>query len=559
MYIRLTRSKRSKNPTVQIVESYRENGKVKQRTIASLGVMRSEEDRERLTRVGNALIQKMESLRPQQSSFFPKPEKSIPKDTQRDAAKVDPKNLLHVRTRTCGFEEVFGKLAQEVGFKGILSTIDTMSRTSYSIQQIVMMLITQRLAEPTSKRRTLYLYQQENDTPICELHQVYRAMDALGPFDEPIQKAAYDATVRIFNRKIELYFYDITTLYFESVKQDSIRDFGYSKDGKFNQVQILLGIAVDKDGIPVGYEIFSGKTAEIQTFEIAMRKMAIRFNNAPATIVCDRGMMKKANLAFIESSKHFKYIIGEKLRTLAVQYHQEIQNKEKYQVHDELLLREMPHPRIPNARLILGFSQSRAKKDKHDRERLLDKLKVRLQRKGPKTLITNSGIKKYVTVIGGQVQLNEATIERDAAWDGFFGITTNHPDLTPLDIASQYRGLWQVEATFRVAKHDLRTRPIYHWTEPRIRAHILICFMTLFLERTLYTKLKQNGSSLTTNQIHDALKRCQRITFYDPVTNRTFEMDSNKPADAKLIFKTMTIPFRQPTQEIPNLAQVHLP
>lgn len=559
MFVRLTRSKTSKNPTVQIVESYREGKKVKQRVISSLGVVRDDQDRERLVNVGHSLINKLRSEADQQLkfSFLESETESMPdKARPRSSGFIDPKQLVHVRSTPCGFDDVYGTLSEKIGFRKLLGDIDEKSRCDFSIREIIQMLVNKRLEEPASKRRSLYLESTGKGVKPCELHHTYRAMDVLLPFSDKIQTLAYNSATDLLNQKVECFFYDVTTLYFESVLQDEVRDFGFSKDGKFNQVQTLLVLVVTDEGIPVGYEIFSGKTGEISTFQTAVEKLSKRFEITKCTIVCDRGMMSGDNLKFAATNKNMYYIVGEKLRQLPHKFQDTIFDKPKYQEHSEILIREIEHPTREKSRLVLCFSQQRANKDKRDRDRLIAKLQKKVEKKNkvakPHELISNRGVKKFVSITGGSVVLNREAILKEEKWDGFYGIATNHPKLTSTDVLHQYKGLWQVEATFRVSKHELRTRPIFHWSPDRIRAHILICFMALVLERSLEVILKKQNTPLTPTQIHDALSHCQRILFQEKTTQRLFEMDTNKPVEAKILYQTLGIPWRRPTRELPN-------
>ena len=547
MFIRLTRSKTSKNPTVQIVESYREGKKVRQKIVASLGVVKDNEDRQRLIHMGHALIAKLSGERNPQIALDSPDDEEVISEEQ----KVHPKNLIHIRNQASGFEEVFGELAKRVGFTDILSKIDKENAHEFSCQEIIQMLVRKRIEEPTSKRRSLYLEHQDKGALPCELHQVYRAMDTIEPFAHHFQSAAHNAALNLLGN-IECYFYDATTLYFESVLQDEVREFGFSKDGRFNQVQIVLCLLVTDQGLPVGYEIFAGNTAETKTLKTALDNLRKRYNVVRATIVCDRGMLSKDNLEFAESSADMNYIIGEKLRGLSKDFEEVFLDKSAYKaLGEENLIRDMAHPTRKEARLILVYSPSRARKDYQDRERLLKKLRKKLNPNSkPKAFISNAGVKKYVRTEGGTATLNLEAIAKEERWDGFFGIVTNHKTLPAEAALAQYRGLWQVEAAFRLTKHSLSARPIFHWTPKRIRAHILICFQALALERQLEIKLR--AANLTTQNIHDALSQCQKVILQDRRTFRLFEIDSNKPPEAKQIYETLGLKWRKATRELPK-------
>jgi transposase len=387
-------------------------------------------------------------------------------------------------------------------------------------------------------------------------------MDTAFPYAEEFQDIAHQAALDLFNQKIECFFYDATTLYFESVIQDEIRDFGYSKDGKFNQVQILFCLLVTEKGLPVGYEIFPGSTQEIKTLEKAIKNLSCKFKVEKATIVCDRGMLSKDNLEFAEKNGKMFYIVGEKLRKLPAKYHDKILDISTYESKGGICHKELEHPYRPGARLLLFFSEQRARKDKNDRDRLLSKLLKKINKKKhatPKDFVSNRGIKKFVSINGGSIQLNDEQIAKEEEWDGIFGIVTNHPQLTTEEVLGQYRGLWQVEESFRVSKNDLRMRPIFHWSPDRIKTHVLICFIALVLERHLEQILKKRRKPLTHINIHDALSLCKKIIFQEGGTHRLFQMSSNKPDEAKVIYKTLGLNWRSSTIELPNPGQNVVP
>jgi hypothetical protein len=259
VFIRLTRSKTSRNPTVQIVESYREGKKVRQRIISSLGVVRDDDDRERLVNVGHALINKLRSEANKQLNLGISESESDNEAPKARTKFVDPRLLVHVRSTPCGFEDVYGAMSNKIGFEKLLQDLDKGSRRDFLIGEIIPALVYKRLQEPASKRRSLYLEATERGAKPFELHQVYRAMDALLPFSGEIQRLAYNSATDLLNQKVECFFYDATTLYFESVLPDEVKDFGFSKDGKFNQVQTLLVLVVTDEGIPAGFDRTFGR------------------------------------------------------------------------------------------------------------------------------------------------------------------------------------------------------------------------------------------------------------------------------------------------------------
>jgi len=208
VYIRLKTSTASRNPTVQVIESFRQDGKVKQKIIASLGVVKNDEDKLRLIAMAQALINKMN---PEQLGLFPA---SANKDLSSEKTKpVNPKNLMHVRDRISGFEEVYGEMMKRVGFASELALIDRGHKHSFDVSKIIPMLIEKRLQSPASKRRSLFIETLEQGAVSFQLHQIYRAMDVILPFQDKFQTAAWNAASNLFGHPVECLFYDATTIY----------------------------------------------------------------------------------------------------------------------------------------------------------------------------------------------------------------------------------------------------------------------------------------------------------------------------------------------------------
>ena len=495
MYIRLTSSKKSKHSTLQIVEGVREGKKVKQKIIASLGIIKSKNDLEKLRKLADHLIQKLEK-------------EGLPAD-----GKIDIKNLVHKKTIYDGFGVVTNELMQLSGFSTVIQKAQ--GKNSFNLEEIVKLILTQRFDLPSSKLRT-YERQEDHGFYGIDLQHIYRAMDALEPLGSEIQKQAFN-TVCKFSGEIDCFFFDVTTLYFESVIQDEIRDFGFSKDQKYHSVQIVLALVVDAQGIPIAYELFKGNLAETKTLVPVLENLRNRFSINNVTVVCDRGLASKPNVEALQGS-HFHFVIATKLRSISkklkindLSAYSLLPNQKAIPEEEKVLVRTMEHPQYKDTLLIATYSPKRAKKDKEDRERLIEKLKKKLCNSSDETaiknVISNGGYKKFTNVKDGSLlTINEKAIEEDAKWDGFHGIAvSNSSNLTVEQALGRYHDLWHVEEAFRIAKCTLKTRPIFHWSPHRIKTHVLLCFMNLFLERFLELLLRQNETPLTPDKIRYGL------------------------------------------------------
>lgn len=532
MYVRLKTSKKSRNSTLQIVEGVREGKKVKQRVVASLGVVTDQNNLKKLLKLAESLVRKIE-------------EQGFPV-----SPKVDLNKLFHTMTVYDGFGTVVNKLMELTGLAKIIR--EAQGKNQFDLEEAVKLIIAQRLDLPSSKLRTCER-QQEHGFDEIELQHLYRAMDVIEPLSDKIQTQAFKAACSNANYPVDCFFFDVTTLYFESVKQDNLKDFGFSKDQKHHSVQVVLALVVDREGIPLAYETFKGNLAETKTLVPVLEQLRSRFSVENVTVVCDRGLASETNVKALQAAK-FHFVIATKLRSIAKKHnindlskYVPLPNQGNIPEDEQVLFRTLEHPQYKDTLLIATYSPSRAAKDKQDRERLLKKLQDKItdapNEASIKKVISNTGYKKYTTIkTGSSVTLNQAAIDADAAWDGFHGIAvSNSSKLTTTEALARYRDLWHVEETFRIAKSTLRTRPIFHWVPHRIRAHILLCFMTLFIERLLELLLRQKGTPLTPDKIRHSLSKVHTMHFKEMDTERQGKMESSLNEDAEKIFNVLGI------------------
>jgi hypothetical protein len=536
MYVRLKTSKKAKYPTLQIVKGVRVGKTVKQQTIAHLGVIKGKKDLQKLLKLAENLIQRVEK---EGIEFDPLVHKTL---------------LIHKATVYDGFGIVVDRLMQLTGLSKIIQNIP--GRHRFNLEEIIKLIIVQRLDLPSSKLRT---YERQNDHGFqdVDLENVYRAMDVIEPFVADIQKWAFETVCAFSALPLDCFFFDVTTLYFESVEQDEIRDFGFSKDQKHHCVQIVLALVVDSQGMPVAYEIFKGNLSETKTLLPVLESLRSRFSIKNVTIVCDRAMASKPNVLALQAAG-FHYVIATKLRSISkklkindLSEYSPLPNQENVPEDEKVLFRTLKHPQYDDALLIATYSPLRAEKDRKDRERLLEKLAKKLTSSSDeasvKKVMSNGGYKKFTNVKeGSQIVLNQEAIEADAAWDGFHGIAVaDSANLSVGAALARYRDLWHVEEAFRIAKCTLKTRPIFHWKPHRIRAHVLLCFVTLFLERFLELRLRQVGKSLTPDRIRYALSQVHSIFFEDKETNQEGKMESALSEDAENIFTVLGLPIER--------------
>jgi len=380
--------------------------------------------------------------------------------------------------RTIGPELIFGTLFDRLGFSIIK-------------EDLFRHLVIARLAYPTSKLKTVdYLYRYQGT--VTSPSTVYRFLDTLNEeYKTKVETIAYQYTKNTL-KTITVIFYDLTTLYFETEDEDDLRKIGFSKDGKFKHPQIRVGLLVGKDGLPIGYDIFEGNTFEGKTLIPTLEKLEKQYNLGKPTVIADSGLLSKENLELLKT-KGYQFIIGARIKNESdlvkdkiLKQATDLKDKDSFVIKKD------------DTRLIVTYADNRAKKDKHNRQRGLKKLKQKVQfGKLTKEHINSRGYNKFLTMVGEtKVTINEVAIEKDKLWDGLKGYVTN-TRLSPKTIIEQYSHLWQIERAFRISKTDLRIRPIHHYLRRRIEAHICIAFVAYTIYKELERLLKKHNLSIS--------------------------------------------------------------
>jgi len=285
-------------------------------------------------------------------------------------------------------------------------------------------------------------------------------------------------------------FYDMTTLYFEAEDEDDLRKIGFSKDGKFQHPQIMLGLLVGEGGFPIGYDIFKGNTFEGKTLLPTLQHMQRQYGLGKPIVVADAGLLSHNNIATL-TKKKYRYILGARIRNETDERKKQILERTKKMKHGDHVMLE----KSDGTRLLVTYSDSRAKKDGYNRKKGLKKLRQKVKSGTlTKDSINSRGYNKFLRLEGElTVTIDEKRVREDAEWDGLKGYVTN-TDLSPEKIVEHYGHLWQIEKAFCISKTDLRIRPIHHYLKRRIEAHICIAFVAYAiwkeLERTLQKLLE---------------------------------------------------------------------
>jgi len=551
MFVR-TRKRENGKVTILIAETTRVGGKVQQKTLRTVAtVFPSEVDR--FVELAEHIRAEMEIAR--EAGLFPAQTlaEMVIYSRSRSISDESPLavNMRKIREESrivSGIHEIYGSIYDEIGFSSVFKSCPV----SGSVMKNIVMA---RLARPCSKRSSAELLERDFGITL-PLEKIYRMMDTLnaGKINR-LQDICWHHSKSLLTEEIKVMFYDCTTLYFESFTEDELRRFGYSKDHKFNQGQVLLALMVTREGLPVGYDVFPGNMYEGDTFIQAIDKIKKRYRVKRVIIVADSGLLSKQNIELLEKEK-MEFILGARLRGLSQKWQNRLLDNTDYDKREKEgeVLRITSYSYTKTRRLIVSHSSKRAEKDRMDREKSIEKLRQKLEKsKNPQSLISNYGYKKYLTVDGDvQIGVNEEKLAHEALWDGLHGVMTNikGKDMNAEEVLSQYHGLWQVEESFRISKHDLRVRPIFHWSAKRIKAHIAICFVAFSLIRFLQYRIRQKiGECFSPQRIRDELYRIQESILKHTIDDNRYVVPSKPSQDAIKIYSALNkqrhvVPFR---------------
>lgn len=538
--------------SIGIYKSERFGKKVLQKLIQNVGFAKSKDELEAIQEIANEKLKKVILGGQLEFPFIISDNKIEHTCSESSDAEitVNPKNLVHKGVYNTGFFDIIGKVFNDLGFNTLpVKNIDLLEK-----------VISLRIAEPVSKQRTLKLLDEEYNAKF-KLHSIYRLMDDLVKNEERVKNKIYLNTVNLLNNKLDIMFFDVTTLYFESFIPDELRKSGFSKDAKFKETQVVLALLTTTEGLPVDYILFPGNTGECKTLKPIIENLTKKHQINSIILTADRAMFNYDNLEYLDSIG-IDYVIACKLKGLSKQMKDKVLNSRLYKLnaldneaywHNEFNLN--------NRRLIVSYSSARANKDKAHRDKILNKLNKLVSKNDLKInvdkLITNQGSRKFTSRVNSKVVIDQTKIEQDAQWDGLHGVITSNKNISTLEALKRYKGLWQIEEAFRINKHDLKMRPIYHWTETRIKAHILLCFMSYAVVKNLLHRLKTNNKPMSLLQVKDELKKIKYTLTYDKKSKKTFIIPTESTYSQQQFYKIFNLGYDDKVKTLNDVPTVH--
>lgn len=507
------RTKKSRSHTyLQLVENHWEDGRSRQRVLATLGRL--------------DLLQQSGQIEALLASGARFATKALLLTAHRQG------RCPVVRTQRLGAVLVFERLWRDSGCQAVLAELLGDRLFSFAVERAVFLTVLHRLVVSGSDRAA---DAWKADYPIAgaddlQLHHLYRAMAWLGeeaedqraatPFaprctKDLVEEALYQRRRDLFS-ELELVFFDTTSLYFEGDGGATLGQYGYSKDHRPDLKQMIVAVVLDGDGRPLCCELWPGNVSDVTTLLPVLDRLRRRFAIRRICMVADRGMMSADTVRDLEE-QHWPYILGARLRKQKEVREQVLADRGRFRVvHPKSTNPKDPAPLkvkevwIEDRRYVVCVNVDQVRKDQVDREAIVAALREQL-RAGDKSLIGNKGYRRYVKVEGDRhFVVDEAKFDEEAKYDGTWVLRTN-TDLSAAEVALQYKKLWQVEHWFRACKSLVDTRPLFHRCDETIRGHVFCSFLALLLRDELQRRLAAHGQTFEWAEVLADLERLQQV------------------------------------------------
>lgn len=356
---------------------------------------------------------------------------------------------------------------------------------------------------PSSKRETREILQDlfgVNYSLATIYRHLKKAVD--NGLKEQFQTALISFAQKELNDSLRLVFYDVTTLAFDSQIKAGLKDFGFSKDHRFHDVQIIVGLVVNREGFPLYFDVFNGKTFEGKTFLSVVENIRNLLKQPSLIVVADAAMVSRINVEELDK-RNIGFIVGARLANMSVKLQDQISKEISGHDQKTTAVSYLQH------RLICQYLSKRAAKDRSDREKQIDKAN--------KIIASPSQIHRrfrYVETVSGKYSINHNLISKAQKLEGIKGYLTN-TKLDETTVIERYHDLWRIEKAFRITKSDLEARPIFLRLDKTIICHLIIVFAGLAICRFLEIK-----TNLSTKKI---LKIAEKVLTHKAINTQTGE------------------------------------
>lgn len=485
---------------LQIAENRWDQGKVRQRVLATLGRL------DRLQQSG-ALDSFLES-----AARFSESLMVISAHRRGELPQLD--------NRRIGPALIFERLWKELGCQVVLESLLKRRRFGFAVERGVFLTVLHRLFDPGSDRaaeRWKGAYRIEG-TENLQLHHLYRSMRWLGeelpareqkgrtPFaprctKDLIEEKLFAGRRNLFTA-LDLVFFDTTSICFQGQGGETLGRRGHSREHRPDLRQMVVGVVIDSEGIPICCELWPGNTADVKTLIPVVDRLRERFSIQRICIVADQGMISQKSLTQLQSRpRRWDFIAGTRMRSLNEAKRGVLSRGGRYrEVRPARGRAQDPAPLkvkevwVGDHRYIVCLNPEQAEMDAANRKAIVASLAEKLKQ-GDKSLVGNKGYRKFLTGTGPVFEIDEQKITQEARYDGKWVLRTSL-QVEAAEVALRYKQLWMVEEMFRTLKSILHTRPIYHQGDEAIRGHVFCSFLALILRKDLQDRLEAAGWSV---------------------------------------------------------------
>ena len=476
-----------------------------------------------------------------------------------------PRELKLVRTRGLGTVFAIEALWERLEIGKTLRDIIKQRKLKVPYDKALLAMTTNRLCEPESKLGVWDRWLEKVYLPSCDglkLDHMYEAMDLLYDHAAEIEKNIFFHTANLFNLNVDLIFYDTTTAGFsidyedDDPNDDGLRKYGKSKEGQWAP-QVVVALAVTREGFPVRCWVLPGNTADSTTIE-TVRKDLRGWNLSRALFVADAGINSEENRQELARACG-KYLLATRMASVSEVKKEVLTKPGKYTtLHDNLKVKEVIVGKGERRRrYILCYNPKEAARQKEHRKHIVSLLEKELARHPDKSatahwaidLLASKRYKRYLTITKSKrIRIDRSKIRQAAKYDGKWVIETNDDSISVEDAANGYKGLMIIERCFRSLKRtQIKMTPMYHWLPRRIEAHVRICVLALLIER-----VAEVACDASWHRIRHQLDKLQATEFFS-IKHRFFRRNEIA-ADTRAVFKNLKISIPKQILSIKNRA-----
>lgn len=551
MFLRRHRKKK-KSGTYEywtLVETVRTARGPRQRIVATLGKLPGMDKEER---VGWEEIRRLvQGIRSWQRSLFEQKPEEIP-----EWATVDIKNIAVENIRQFGDTFLGLLLWNKLGLDELFEKLQPAGVEAIEWKAMFCLTVLARLCAPSSELAIAESWYEKTllpellGIPVDTVNddRLYRTLDRLLPHKDAVCVHLQERYRDLFGAQFDFLFYDVTSTYFEGqCPGNPHARYGYSRDKRFDCLQVCIGLVVTQEGLPIGYEVFDGNRRDVTTFEEIVELMETKYGKARRVWVVDRGMVSEENLDGLRK-RGAQYIVGTP-RGMLKRFEADLCDKSWEMVEEGIEVKLLKHPDYGDELFLLCRSEQRSEKERailrRQKERLeKELLKIRHGVRCGKLRNGDKILKRIGRWLGRYVKadsLFEVELVRDSQggvqdvridykseqtdWaeriHGKYILRTNMAETGPTHLWKIYMQLNQAETAFRMSKSDLGLRPIFHHRHDRVQAHIFICFLALAMWKTLELWMEQCGLGRSPNKLMREFREIRSLDILVPVKERS--------------------------------------